>query len=168
MKPVFGLALIVLIAIMFWYASAGPSEPTNYVSNKTYSNFSNLLYSYEILRYPSNVEIMDFGQLNENVTLGFVTDSWNINFGSIPGNGTYVERSIEFTNKNDGQSKVDIRAYGNISPRIHFSQSSFVLERGEKAQVSIYLFSNNTEPGNYSGEVDVIVKKAIYNFFPIL
>lgn len=168
MKLILGLALLVLIAIMIGYSSMGPSEPTEFVSNKTYSNFSNLFYTYEILRYPSNVEIMDIGNLKENVTLGFVTDPWNINFGVIPGNGTYVMRNIEFTNKKEGQSKVYLTAYGNISPHIYFSQSTLTLETGEKASVDIYMFSNNTEPGNYSGEVDVIVKKAIYNFFPIL
>lgn len=168
MKAIFGLALVLLVLIMIAYASIGPTEPANYVNNKTYSNFSNLIYSYEILRYPSSVEIVDFDKLKENMTLGFATDSWNINFGSIPGNGTFVERKVEFSNKKDSPTKVDLKSYGNITPLIHFSQSSFILEPGEKVSVGIYLFSNNTDFGNYSGEVDVIVKKAIYNFFPLM
>jgi hypothetical protein len=168
MKPIAILALIVLIVLVFGYSAGGPSEPKDYVSNKTYSNYSNILYSYDILRYPSSVEIIDLDLKKENVTLGFVTDSWNINFGVIPGNGTYVRRNIELTNRKDSPSKIELRAYGNISTHVSFSQNDFILNPGDKASIDIYLFSNSTNSGNYTGEIDVIAKKAIYNFFPIL
>jgi hypothetical protein len=168
MKPIVILAIIVLAVIVFGYSLGGPLEPKDFVSNKTYSNYSNVLYSYEILRYPSNVEIMNLDLRKENATLGFVTDSWNINFGSIPGNGTYVKRNVEFSNRKDSPSKIELRAYGNISSHVSFSQNDFILNPGDKVSVDIYLFSNSTKSGNYTGEIDVIAKKAIYNFFPIL
>jgi hypothetical protein len=164
---IFLTVLISAILLLFIIANLSePSGPKEFVENKTFANYSNLFFSYEITKYPSKVEIMSLKNLNDT-TIGFNTDPWNINVGIIPGNGTFVERTVELTNLRDKESKITFKAYGNISPLVIFSKNDFVLNPGKKIQISVFLFSNQTEPGNYSGEIDVIVKKPIYNFIPI-
>ncbi len=164
-KKIFLIALlVVLIYIALNFQE--PSEPREFVKNKTFTNYSNLFFSYEISRYPSNVEITPLGNLNET-TIGFATEPWNINFGVIPGNGSYVERNVELTNLKDRDSKINFKAYGNISPMVIFSKNNFIVQPGKKVSVSIFLYSNQMEPGNYSGEIDIVAKKSIYNFISI-
>lgn len=159
-------SLCIIIFLFFYGNFQEPPVPTDFVKNKTVSNYSTLFFNYDILRYPSDVEIIPIEQMNGTVLLGFATDPWNIKFGVIPGNGTFVTRSIELANK-DKDSKVILKVYGNISPLVVFSKNNFILKPHEKASIDIFLFSNSTKPGKYAGEVDVIAKKAIYNFPPI-
>ncbi len=136
-----------------------------FVTNKTVVNYSTLLFNYEIARYPSSVEITII-DVNETV-LGFVTDPWNLNFGMIPGNGSFVKRNIELANTDEKDIKIILKAYGNISSLVVFSKNNFILKPGEKVSIDIFLYSKNFEPGNYSGEIDVIAQKDIYNFLSI-
>jgi hypothetical protein len=160
------LFVIVVAAIIFYVGYAqGPEEPTSFVDNKTVSNYSTLLFDYEIVRYPSNAEIKQID--SEGIVLGFVTDPWNINFGVNPGNGSYSTRTIKVANKEDKDIKMMLRPYGNISDKIVFDKNDFVLKPNESASINIIFQSRNYEPGNYSGEIDLIAKKAIYNFLPI-
>jgi len=160
------ISLIVIILIIY-LGFQEPSEPQEFVKNKTFSNYSTLFFYYEISRYPSSVEIKPLEAVSENITLGFVTDPWNINFGIIPGNGILVKRTVELTNLKDENSKVILRVYGNISPLVSFSENNFIMHPHEKASIEISLYDNDTKKMNYTGEIDVISKKAIYNFLPI-
>ena len=165
-KALMTVSFLIIVFLFIYSNSREPSEPKEFVKNKTFTNFSNVFFSYEITRYPSNVEIMPIKQVN-NTLIGLVTDPWNINFGIIPGNGTYVKRNIELTNLKERESKIVLKTYGNISPLVSFSKNDFIIKPNEKVSIDIFLFSNETEPGNYSGEIDVIAKKPIYNFLPI-
>jgi hypothetical protein len=158
---VFALVVIVLVIGVF----GGPPEPTNFIENRTVSNYSTMFFEYEIVRYPSNVEIKHVDA--EGVILGFVTEPWNLNFGINPGNGSYSTRTIVLTNKEEKSIKVSLKSYGNISSMIVFGKNDFVLEPKKNVSLDIFLYSKNNEPGNYSGEIDVITKKPIYNFLPI-
>ena len=156
------LLLVIVVSAVFLVAGMqGPPEPAGFVENATVSNYSNVFFSYEIVRYPSGVEI------SQEDVLGFVTDSWNLNFGVNPGNGSYTTRTIELSNKEESNVEVILRSYGNISPMIVFGKNDFVLEPGEMVPIDIFLYSGNHEPGNYSGEIDIVVKKPIYNFLSI-
>ena len=162
---VFSLILIILIFLIINIQE--PSEPKEFVKNRTVTNYSNLFFIYEISRYPSNVEIRATEKMNENITLGFVIESWNLNFGIIPGNGTFVKRNVEISNKEESSMEIIFRSYGNISPLVFFSKNNFILNPDEKVAIDIFLFSNKTKEGNYSGEIDLISKKPIYNFLSI-
>lgn len=165
-KILFIIFLFIVIFLFFYENFQEPPAPTNFVKNKTVSNYSTMFFNYDILRYPSDVEIIPIEQMNGTILLGFATDPWNINFGITPGNGSFVTRNIELANK-DKDSKIILKAYGNISPLVAFSKNNFILKPYERVSVDITLFSNSTKVGKYSGEIDVIAEKAIYNFPPI-
>jgi hypothetical protein len=168
MKTLAILLAVLIVAAAFILLNLGqPPEPRDLVKNKTMDSFSTMLFEYEIFRYPSNVEIKQMDRPEDNITLGFVTDPWNINFGVIPGNGTVVQRNIVLSNKKDKDSRISLVSYGNVSKMVRFSENDFVLRNGENASIDIFLNSSRAEYGNYTGEIDVIVKKAIYNFLPI-
>jgi len=142
-------------------------EPQDFVKERTFTNYSNLFFYYEITRYPSGVEVVSSTPIDENVTLGFVVDPWNLNFGIVPTNGSYVKRHIELTNLREIPTRINLKVYGNITPLVSFSENNFVLHENEKVTIDVYLFTNNTEIGNYLGEVDVIAKKPRYDFIPV-
>jgi hypothetical protein len=162
------LVLIIIVVAFLFIFSKEPPAPEEFVKNRTVENYSTFFYNYEILRYPSNVEIKPTENINENVVLGFVTDPWNINFGIIPGNGSYATRTIEISNKEDIDNEITLKVYGNISPLVVFSKNRFILKPNEKTSIEVFLYSKDSEPGNYSGEIDVLSKKAIYNFLSII
>ncbi|MFH1473656.1 MAG: hypothetical protein ABIE55_02060 [Candidatus Aenigmatarchaeota archaeon] len=168
MKVVGIVVLVFLVVAFLFIFSKQPPVPEEFVSIRTVENYSTFFHNYEILRYPSSVEIMPIENLNETIVIGFVTDPWNINFGIIPGNGSYVTRTIEVSNKGGDNNEVFLNAYGNISPLVVFSKNNFILKPDEKASIEIFLYSKDSEPGNYSGEIDVVSKKAIYNFLSII
>lgn len=165
-----GIVLVVIIAVVafLFIFSKEPPAPEIFVENRTVENYSTFFYKYEILRYPTNVEIMPIENVNENVVLGFVTDPWNINFGIIPGNGSYATRTIEISNKEEVVNEITLKVYGNISPLVVFSKNEFALNPGEKSSIEIFLYTKDSQPGNYSGEIDILSKKPIYNFLSII
>jgi hypothetical protein len=158
------LAVVVIVLFSVGYLQ-GPKAPETFVDNKTVSNYSTLFFDYEIVRYPSNAEIKQVD--SEGIILGFVTDPWNINFGVNPGNGSYSTRTIELANKKDKKIKITLKSYGNISDKIVFGKNNLILEPNENVSIDIVFQSREYEAGNYSGEIDLIVKKPIYNFLPI-
>lgn len=156
-----GLVVILVFSSIF---SFGPSEPRDFVKNMTLTNHSDLFYDYEIRKYPSSVEIRLPEPQKENVTLGFVIDPWNLNFGIIPTNGSYVKRNIELANVKGGATRISFNVFGNIIPLVSFSDNDFILNRGERVTIDVYLFTKNVAPGNYSGEIDVVARKPKYDF----
>lgn len=166
MKEKSKLFLIIVLAFLFVILIniQEPWGPEIFVENRTVDIQSNLLFDYEITRYPSSVEITTPIPEDENVTLGFIVDPWNLKFGLVPGNGTYVKRNVVLTNLDEKETRVSLNVYGNISKLVHFSKNDFILQKGENVSVDVYLFTNNTGFGNYSGEIDVVAKKPIYSF----
>jgi hypothetical protein len=160
--------LILLVVAVVFILNKEPADPQDFVENKTVENYSTFLYSYEIVRYPSNVEIKPAEEMDESVLLGFVVDPWNINFGIIPSNGSYATRTIEVANLEDRDNEVILKAFGNISDLIVFSKNRFVLKPEDKSSIEIFMYSKDSLPGNYTGEIDVLSKKPIYNFLPII
>jgi hypothetical protein len=102
------------------------------------------------------------------VTLGFVTDPWNLKFGIVPGNGSYIRRYINIKNSNEKYDKIKLKVFGNISPLVNFSRNEFVLNENESAVIEVRLKTDSAEYGNYSGEIDLIVKVPKYDFLRIL
>lgn len=166
MKERSKLFLIIVLAFLFvvLIGIRGPLGPETFVENRTVDIWSNLLFDYEITRYPSSVDITTPVPEDENITVGFVVDPWNLKFGLVPGNGSYVKRNVVLTNLDERETRVSLNSYGNISELVHFSKNDFILQMGENVSVDVYLFTNNTDFGNYSGEIDVVAKKPIYSF----
>ena len=158
-------SLFSIIFLFFIINLQEPPEPKEFVKNKTFTNYSTLFFNYKIIRYPSSVEI-EPEEENETL-LGFVTDSWNLNFGIIPGDGSFIKRNIEIANLEEVNIKIILKVYGNMSSLIFFRKNNFVLKPNERAVVDVFLFTNDTLQGNYSGEIDLIAQKPIYNFLSI-
>jgi len=162
------IILIVFTAVLVLLLNlTEPPEPLEYVENRTFEKHSNLLFDYDIIRYPAGAEITPIGSLNSSIVLGFVTDSWNLNFGGIPANGSYATRTIKLSNKEDKAVKIIMKSYGNVSDLISFGRNEFILKPGETVSIDIFSYTNDFTVGSYSGEVDIIVKKPIYNFLCI-
>ena len=165
MKKTFLVVFFIIVVSSFLFSNfQEPLGPKNFAKNKTITNYSTLFYSYKIIRYPTSIEIKP---IKENATIGFATDPWNLNFGIIPANGSFVKRNIELFNSEKKDVKIILKSFGNISSLVFFSKNNFVLHPQEKVKIDVFLFSNDTLPGNYSGEIDLIIKKPIYNFLPI-
>ena len=165
MKKEIIIFAIVIIIFLFFIATLEPPEPKEIIINKTFLNYSNLFFNYKIIRYPTNVEIVS--PLESNLIIGIVSDPWNLNFGVIPGNGSYVTRYAGITNLKEKFNKIKLKAYGNITPLVNFNKNNFVLEENTSTAVEVNLFSNYTAFGNYSGEIDVIIKVPKYNFLSV-
>ncbi|VVB60833.1 Uncharacterised protein [uncultured archaeon] len=161
------LAMLFIIALAIAAVFAMESSPTlptgNLVGNQTVSVDENMLFVYEISRYPTQVEISN--ATGKNISLGFSLEPWNLNFGIVPTGGNLGKRFVSLQNVAERPAKIQLNAYGNISPMIVFSDNNFLLSREGIKPVEIVLATQkDTQLGNYSGEIDVIVKKPKYDF----
>jgi hypothetical protein len=114
-----------------------------------------LIFSEEITRYPSKMEVL------ENLTkIGVSTDVDKIDFGRIA-KGMKVRKLINVYNKNPFKVKVYIKPYGNISYVINTTEN-FILNSFEGRNVTIEAIGK--EVGNFSGEISVIVRKPKFDW----
>lgn len=137
-------------------------EPKNFVKNQTFVIYSDLFFVYEITKYSSNVKVAP--EEGQRITLGFVTDPWNLNFGIMP-IGSYGTRHLNISNSGKNRVRVFFKVYGNIEQLISFSRNNFILNPGQSAYIDVFLKTTNlTKLGNYTGQIDVITKKPKFNF----
>ena len=122
------------------------------------------LFDYDILTYPSSAEVTAPVAANETLLIGFDIDTTNLNFGVIPGNGSFSKRFINMTNQIEKAVKISLKAQGAIYPYVNFSMNDFFLKGREKAVVKAYFYTAGAEAGNYSGEIIVTIKKPKYDF----
>lgn len=156
-------AFIIVLFASLIFAFLPPSAPEEFVKNSTVVYDENLLFSYEISRYPTSVEISS--TQGENITLGFSLEPWNLNFGIVPTGGNLGKRFITLQNTAEEPAKVRLIAYGNISQMVDFSDNDFLLLKNAPKPLEIILETKKDTPlGNYSGEIDIIVKRAKYSF----
>ena len=165
MKKEIIIFAIIAIAIFLFLVTRGPSDPKELVKEKNITDYSNAFFYYKVIRYPTNVEII---QPQENVNLGIVTDPWNLNFGSLPGNGSYVKRYVSVTNVNEKYNRITLKSYGNISTLLNFSKNDFTINENESTAVEVTMNTKSAEIGNYSGEIDAIIKVPKYDFLSVL
>lgn len=158
------IAIALIFALIDYY-----STPRTFLPNKTIVKYSGILFSYEVTRYPVLAEIT-FLNLNESqITLGLGNEPGRLNFGIIPTGGHYATRHLAIVNSESNKVHVVFKVYGEIKPMVKISDENFVLSSGESKTVDISVkTSPETIPGNYTGEIDIIVKKpnfALLNFF---
>ena len=162
-KEIIIFALLLIVFLIF--ITREPPEPKEFVNDKVILNYSNLFFNYKIIRYPTSVEVLP---LEKNINIGMVTDPWNLKFGSVPGNGSSIKRYISITNLKEKYNKIKLRTYGNITPIVNFTEKDFILNQNESAAIEVNLYTDSVEYGNYSGEIDVIIKIPNYDFLKIL
>lgn len=133
------------------------------VEKMTTESSEDLFFYYQTTRYPSFVEIAK-KQEGGNILIGLAVDPWNLNFGIVQ-IGNVGRRFIELFNNQDDDVKVMLETYGNISSMVKFDKNNFILSKSTNSTVTIELQSTEkTMPGNYTGKIDVIIKKPKYNF----
>jgi hypothetical protein len=158
-KKIIFILFLVIITLIVVFGWSYFSTPKQFVSNQTVVKNSDLFFSYEITKYPSNVEIIPAQYEKQKLKIGIVTDKWNLNFGIIPVSGRET-RHLDISNHEKNDFRVNLNVYGNIKQMISFSKNDFILPPNKS--ISINIFLNTTEktiPGNYTGEIDVIIKK---------
>jgi hypothetical protein len=91
-------------------------------------------------------------------------DTCNLNFGVIP-IGIESRRFLNLVNYKDENYKVEIQAYGNISPMISFDKNDFILHKGDELKITVLLNSTlSKETGNFTGEINIFSKGAKFSF----
>ena len=143
--------VILLLGLLFYKR---PVTKTGFVTNVTTERSENPLFFYEIIKYPSNVEIIS--KESTSARVGIVGDPWNLNFGIFqPGiNG---KRFLNLANFKEQPYHVRLVSYGNISRMISFSENDFILYKGDEKKITVFLNSSlSIGPGNYTGEIDII------------
>jgi len=155
MNKLFILVIVLTIFIFIFIFYSRPVSKAGFVTNVSIERSENPLFIYEIIKYPSNVEIIQT-EPNKSVLVGITADPWNINFGILhPSYGG--KRIINIANYKDQPYHVRLVVYGNISSMVSFSKDDLVLHKGDEVQISVLLnTSSSTKPGNYTGEIDVI------------
>ena len=123
---------------------------------------SNLLFNYEMVKYPSSAEIVP-AIPGKNITIGVDISPDNLNFGKIPGNGSVSTRFINVTNLN-ADAKLYLEAVGSIKPYVSFDRNYFDLKSDEKVDITLYFNTTGAAIGNYSGYIYLVVERPKYDF----
>lgn len=160
-KPlIIAVSAIAFIALVYVLLTAFqmPSAPRQFVENHTVAYEESIFFTYEINRYSTKVEISNL--TGSNLSIGFSLEPWNLNFGMVPTGGNAGKRFMTLKNTADDEAKIILVAYGSISSLVSFSDNNFILPSGAVKQVDIVLETKkDTSLGNYSGEIDLIVKR---------
>lgn len=161
-----------LILFLLSYIMNYVPRPTDFTSEIDFNMFSNFFYKYEVVRYPSGIGVIHAEQGQERLGIGVVTDPWNLKFGVVPEGGS-SSRFMELVNLGDKRVKIIFRSYGNISKYLGFSMNNFILNPGDNVTVKVTFGPTPTTAngvggsgvvGNYTGEIDRIVKIPKYGF----
>ncbi|MEM3393687.1 MAG: hypothetical protein QXY79_01405 [Candidatus Methanomethylicia archaeon] len=158
------LLFISILLILLILLTNFPYQPRGLIENRTFEKHSDLLFTYEITRYPTSAQVLPNTLNQEKLTLGFVIDPWNLNFGIVPPGQNFVTRFIELTNLKDKNAKILLKVYGNISSFVNFTKNNFILKPNETITVEVNFYAEKVEIGNYSGEIDVVVQRPKYDF----
>ncbi len=156
----FTLILIVIISVYTM-----PSfKSVNPVVDNTVLFDNDLFFTYEINKYPTSVEISN--AVDSNLSIGFSLDSASLNFGVVPVGGNIGKRFLTLTNLQESEAKMVFVAYGNISDMVGFNDNKFYLMPGVVKEVEIMLETkDDTQVGDYSGEINLVVKRSRYKLF---
>lgn len=98
-----------------------------------------------------------------NDHFGLNADADAIKFGMIMP-GTSSQRSIMVNNSATYPLRVVILKSGYIADWVKVSENNFILEGNENKKLIFEVFApENTNYGNYTGEVKIVLKKTLFN-----
>jgi len=153
------LFILVILGFILIFNTNFEFKTIGFVINRTVETSENLFFYYEIVRYPSNVMILE-QKKTDKINVGLTGDPWNINFG-ILSSGMIGERYINLANYKEEPFHVRLVSHGNISSMISFSSNDMVLRKGDEVKLTVFLNTSiSTSPGNYTGEIDIITEKS--------
>ncbi len=131
--------IFVLIAIL---ATAGITQPI-----------------YHKYKYPSSKDIPVFVEVVKETKIGFNTRTDALYFGTIP-SGDSGRRFLEIANDHSTPVEVQIGVEGAIATWVRSSDNYFVLQPGEKSQISIEMYvPSDVQAGNYTGRMSILMKR---------
>jgi hypothetical protein len=157
------LFLLVLVAAIVILLFAANPERAEFVKNMTSETYNDIFFTYQVTRYESGAEVSN--RSGGSTVVGITVDPWNLKFGIIPTGGSSGRRSMVLSNLQEKAGRVEMQAYGNITPMIEFEKNNFMLQKNESVKIEItFKTAASTAPGNYTGEIDVVIKKPRYDF----
>ena len=154
--------LLILVIVLVYLILAGVQKP-DVITEKDSLVTGNLLFKYEVNRYPSAVEVVAV-EPGENIPLGMDTGPDNLNFGVIP-HDSISNRFVNLTNLRSVDATISFESTGAIKPFVSFERNGFVLKSNEKISTMLYFNSTGVESGNYSGYIYVIMETPRYVIF---
>jgi hypothetical protein len=158
-----GFILLLLFFVGYYYLT-GPRIPEGFVQDQEVMSGSNFFYKYDVVRYPSDLEIVG----KEAPVLGFVTDPWNLKFGILT-QGMSETRFVSVKNPGDKKVRVDMIKRGGIAEFVSFDREEFELMPGENVTIEVHVsVPIDAEIGKYTGEIDVVLKKPNFDFLDFI
>lgn len=162
-KKILLVLLVLLVILLGFLISEFSSTPKEFVTELTTSRSEDLFFTYEITKYPSYVEIVQY-RPESDILIGVSVDPWDLNFG-ILSNVTRGRKYLILSNLEGENAKISLKSYGNISSMITFEKNDFIIHKNENMTITVFIKPlDTTKPGNYTGEVDVIAKIPKYDF----
>jgi hypothetical protein len=149
---------IAIILIVFIIKGPIPTHTQELESTEKIEHYDSLLYDIAVKRYLSNAIV--YNTSDEGVYLGITVDRWT-NFGHMPQNAK-TKRTIEIKNTYDKKIKYEIIAIGEVKPFIDSIPQKMTLKPNQ--EISANVIFDGKEIGNYTGEVNVILKIPKYKF----
>ena len=157
-KKFYGIVLVLLLlGIVITVMNTRP-EDSSIVQERTVDQYSDMFFTYTIVRYPAKTEILAPTQITENLTIGFNTGTSELDFGRVEAGGS-VKKWINLTTLDGRPSKITVKSKGIIGPLLSFGRDDFLLNGGGSISVTM----SATQPGNYTGEVSVFVQRSNYD-----
>lgn len=151
------LCLFLFFTLIFFYEKS--LVPQDEIRNKTVFIKENIIYKYEITRYPARVETANLLLPNSSKIIGISNDPWFFDFGLIPiGPGNYAQKTVNLANKGNSSVRVILKAFGNISNMVLFEKNNFNLIGNDTVNVILNV-TEDIPQGNYTGEIDIIIRK---------
>ena len=120
-----------------------------------------LFFEYQVFRYPSNFSVPS----GKNVSVGIVTDPWNLNFGRIP-KGFRVRRFVDLYNSNTAPIKMTVKVHGNISKFVRACPETRTIKPRESVRIEFSVQPG--EEGTYVGEIDIVLIKPKFGVIAFL
>ena len=157
-----------LLVVIFLVLGLLPPIYLTQVENYTFDKYENLIYKYEVHRYPAKTIIVNY---TGNLTFGISSETNILHFGKVPlvKGVEKIRKMINLYNSNEEPVKILISFSGNISKLLSSSKNNFILNSQGNSTVEIALNLNRDDIkiGTYSGEVRVLIIKPKWGFFLI-
>ena len=151
---IISVIIIFILLVGFYliiFTESSIKEPENLVEKMTENTNEGIFLFERITRYPIRVYIPAF---SNNITIGIAGQQEELDFGILPRH-TIGRKLILVQNEDKIPAKVHLRVYGNITELVNFEKNDFVLEVNESITISVDAHMT----GNYSGEVQIIMRK---------
>jgi|GEM_PF-3830424 hypothetical protein len=145
----FSIFFLLLLLFLFKFEIA----PTSNLTQIKIEKASDLFYDYEIFRYPVRARV-----LKGVFDIGINANPNTLDFGELP-LGSKGKKFI-WLNNSEKEVKVEIKIFGEINPFLKIDEKSFELKSKESKLIQIEFYA--LKEGNFTGELDILIKKPKY------